>query len=139
MQVDLNYCQNKKYLQDKLLISIDVLSINQVYQWKSSFLNMEPANNSCMFPVEVFTIVPITFMFVNLIAQADRTLSFGIFYPIVVFMLGVLIPLYIIVKKKMKFLSLEISLEKIKVNFLDQLQQLKKSCTKCVSPFVVNQ
>ena len=77
------------------------LSINQVYQWKSSFLNMEPANNSCMFPVEVFTIVPITFMFVNLIAQADRTLSFGIFYPIVVFMLGVLIPLYIIVKKKL--------------------------------------
>ncbi len=80
---------------------------------------MEPVNNSSIFPVEVFSLVPITFVFVILVSQTDPKLRFGIFYPVMVFMLGVLIPLYIIVKnKKMKSLLSEIIFKNPKKNLL---------------------
>jgi hypothetical protein len=101
---------------------------------------MEHVNSSSFFPVEVFSLVPITFVFVVLVSEADPRLRFGIFYPVMVFVLGVLIPLYIIVKnKKMKSLLSEIIFKKPKKNLLDLLSLMKQSCSKSVTPIVVNQ
>jgi hypothetical protein len=101
---------------------------------------MEHVNSNSIFPVEVFSLVPITFVFVVLVSQADPKLRFGIFYPIMVFVLGVLIPLYIIVKnKKMKGLLKEIFFKKPKKNLIHLMSLMKQSCSKSVTPFVVNQ
>jgi hypothetical protein len=117
-----------------------LIKMNQVFQWKSSYVGLEPTNDNCVFPVEVFSVVPFTLLFVNLVAHANRQLRFDVFYPIVVFMLGVGIPSYIIFKnKKMKSLLIDIIFKKPKMHMFDFLLLLKQSYSNTVSPFNVNQ
>ena len=101
---------------------------------------MEPGHNRNVFPVEVFSIVPLSLLFANLVAQEDRKLRLGFFYPIIVFMLGVATPFYIIVKdKKMKKILLKIIFENPKI-ILSNIVLFSKQCRlKSVSPFVVNE
>ena len=92
------------------------------------------------FPLVVLTAMPLTIVFSLAILDVDRTERFRLFYPIIIFIIGNLIPLYIILDnkkmtQKMTGFFYEGPLTDLFMAF-NKLQRFMKKST--VSPIVVN-
>ena len=109
----------------------------QFYHWKSKCQKTKVPNEKFSFPLEVLFVVPLTFLLITFVGKTDRSLRLRLFYPFAVFMIGVAIPFYVIIKnKKMKKLFLEMYFEKPKRKLSAFKLLFKKLRGRCISPSI---
>ena len=111
----------------------------QLYHWKSRCQKTKLPNEKFSFPLEVLFVVPLTFLLISFVGETDRSLRLRLFYPFAVFMIGVTIPFYVIIKnKKMKKLLLEMYFEKPRRKLSDLKLSFKQFRERSVSPNTID-
>jgi len=98
----------------------------QIHLVKTKELRCKQDTSKFSFPVEILFAIPITLSLLLLVLYSNRTMRFTVLYPLVVSLIGILNPLYIILKSKK---MTEMLLGNFR-DFLQNLQALKNTFKK---------